>query len=146
MSGGSLEAVVRDHEQKLPWRTRESIALHVALGMEHLHKKQLLHRDLKSANVLLDENLNAKVGDFGLSRIVRPARRQVVRSAFTGVTRVMSAAGALAGLVDNQCSMSTEHDSSLDTQDYMTKARGSLLWMAPEIRRGDHCYTKAVDV
>ena len=41
----------------------------VALGMSYLHGKNLLHCDLKSSNVLIDENWNVKLCDFGLSRI-----------------------------------------------------------------------------
>jgi serine/threonine protein kinase len=70
MALGSLEDVLHDHNHDLQWRTRLSIALQVALGMEHLHKMHMVHRDLKSANVVLDEQLKAKVCDFGLSRVV----------------------------------------------------------------------------
>jgi len=89
MSGGSLEDVLHDFKQDLPWRTRVTIGLHVALGMKYLHKRHLLHRDLKSANVLLDEERNAKVCDFGLSRFVKPVFRQVVHSPFTDVARLL---------------------------------------------------------
>jgi serine/threonine protein kinase len=40
----------------------------VALGMLHLHEESIIHRDLACRNVLLDENLNPKISDFGLSR------------------------------------------------------------------------------
>jgi serine/threonine protein kinase len=148
MTGGSLEDVLHDPKRDLLWPARESIALQVALGMEHLHNKQLLHRDLKSANVLLDKELNAKVCDFGMARIVRPPRRQVVRSAFTGVTRVMPAAGGSTIFVDNlrKCPLSMARISFLDAHGTMTKAQGTMLWMAPEVFRGDMYYTKAVDV
>ena len=52
MTGGSLEHVLHDLTRELRWSTRASYALQVALGMEHLHKKHILHRDLKSANVV----------------------------------------------------------------------------------------------
>merc|ERR1711865_1231645 len=45
------------------------LALDVAKGMVHLHKKGIIHRDLKSQNIWLSEDYNAKVGDFGMSRI-----------------------------------------------------------------------------
>mmetsp|Transcript_8085 Transcript_8085/g.13859 ORF Transcript_8085/g.13859 Transcript_8085/m.13859 type:complete len:446 (+) Transcript_8085:75-1412(+) len=44
-------------------------AVDVAAGMEYLHSIHMLHRDLKSMNVLLDKDFNAKLADFGLSRI-----------------------------------------------------------------------------
>jgi serine/threonine protein kinase len=45
------------------------LATDIALGMEYLHGKSVVHRDLKSPNVLLDVNWTAKIADFGLSRV-----------------------------------------------------------------------------
>jgi hypothetical protein len=150
MSGGSLEDVLHNPERDLPWRTRVSIVLQVALGMEHLHKLHMLHRDLKSANVLLDEELRAKVCDFGLSRIMTPARVQVVYSPFTGAVRYLPArVGDGTFISDMQFVQAMKH-ASMGIADprggTMTKAAGTLLWMAPEVFRGDQDYTKAVDV
>ncbi|XP_010443729.1 PREDICTED: receptor-like protein kinase At5g59670 [Camelina sativa] len=53
------------------WSTRLRIALEAALGLEYLHvgcKPPMVHRDIKTANILLDENFKAKIADFGLSR------------------------------------------------------------------------------
>ncbi|XP_019092968.1 PREDICTED: probable LRR receptor-like serine/threonine-protein kinase At5g59680 isoform X2 [Camelina sativa] len=53
------------------WSTRLQIALEAALGLEYLHvgcKPPMVHRDIKTANILLDENFKAKLADFGLSR------------------------------------------------------------------------------
>lgn len=85
MAGGSLSDLLRDQARTVLWRTRIAIGLEIALGMAHLHSRGLLHRDLKSGNVLLDEHLNAKVGDLGLSRVARPSRQHIiVHSPFTG--------------------------------------------------------------
>jgi serine/threonine protein kinase len=149
MAGGSLEDVLHDPERDLPWRTRVSIALEVALGMDHLHKMHMLHRDLKSANVLLDEELKAKICDFGLSRVVRPAQQQqVVRSSFTGVTRSLPSVSGIE-INDGRSSVTSTARmvvSFSDARGTMTKAAGTLLWMAPEVFRGDQMYTGAVDV
>ena len=53
------------------------IALHTARGMEYLHECNLIHRDLKSVNLLIDEHYNAKVCDFGLSRIIAPKNQNM---------------------------------------------------------------------
>eukprot|EP01018_Ginkgo_biloba_P025027 Gb_24466 [translate_table: standard] len=57
----------------LDWRRRVRIALDSAKGLSYLHElvnPPIIHRDVKSSNILLDENLNAKVADFGLSKLV----------------------------------------------------------------------------
>ena len=41
----------------------------VALGMDYLHKVNVIHRDLKTANLLMDENEVVKVADFGVARV-----------------------------------------------------------------------------
>ena len=51
-------------DQSLAW------ALHVAMAMRHLHNHDIIHRDLKSANILLSAKLTAKVCDFGTARYI----------------------------------------------------------------------------
>ncbi|GFQ01087.1 probable leucine-rich repeat receptor-like serine/threonine-protein kinase at5g15730 [Phtheirospermum japonicum] len=73
MSNGSLENLIYsdDDEQVLSWEDRLQIALDISHGIEYLHDgavPPVVHRDLKSANILLDNSLRAKVADFGLSK------------------------------------------------------------------------------
>ncbi|KAK4417554.1 Calcium/calmodulin-regulated receptor-like kinase [Sesamum alatum] len=72
MSNGSLENLLyNDEEQVLSWEDRLQIALDISHGIEYLHDgavPPVIHRDLKSANILLDHSMRAKVADFGLSK------------------------------------------------------------------------------
>lgn len=57
---------------KLDWATRYKICLGIARGLTFLHEEStimIVHRDIKATNVLLDENLNAKISDFGLAKL-----------------------------------------------------------------------------
>ncbi|XP_031497864.1 LRR receptor kinase SERK2-like isoform X2 [Nymphaea colorata] len=62
-------------EKVLDWPSRKRIAQGTAHGMEYLHEycnPKIIHRDLKAANILLDENYEAVVGDFGLAKLIDP--------------------------------------------------------------------------
>ncbi|XP_020104583.1 probable LRR receptor-like serine/threonine-protein kinase At5g10290 isoform X1 [Ananas comosus] len=63
----------KPNEPVLDWATRKLVALGTARGLEYLHEHcnpKIIHRDVKAANVLLDENFEAVVGDFGLAKLV----------------------------------------------------------------------------
>ncbi|KAI8558259.1 hypothetical protein RHMOL_Rhmol04G0076800 [Rhododendron molle] len=56
----------------LPWSTRVQIALDSARGLEYIHEHTVpvyIHRDIKTANILIDKNFRAKVADFGLTKL-----------------------------------------------------------------------------
>lgn len=57
---------------KLDWPTRWKICLGIARGLCYLHEEsslKIVHRDIKTSNVLLDKDLNAKISDFGLAKL-----------------------------------------------------------------------------
>ncbi|MBA0804813.1 hypothetical protein Gohar_004379, partial [Gossypium harknessii] len=54
----------------LPWEARLKIAKGVARGLAYLHEKKHVHANLKPSNILLDSNMEPKIGDFGLERLV----------------------------------------------------------------------------
>ncbi|KAK8513065.1 hypothetical protein V6N13_090203 [Hibiscus sabdariffa] len=62
------------HKMEMNWETRYAIALGAARGLEYLHHgcdRPVIHRDVKSSNILLDEEWKPRIADFGLAKIVQ---------------------------------------------------------------------------
>ena len=69
MRNGSLWDLIHNNSNtKLNPTQKTNIAIGIAHGMRYLHSKGIIHRDLKSPNIFLDENYLPKIADFGLSR------------------------------------------------------------------------------
>lgn len=61
----------------LSWQERIRIIQGTAEGLAYLHEGcvvKIIHRDIKTSNILLDENLTAKIADFGLARCLEPEK------------------------------------------------------------------------
>ena len=83
LSNGSLDKWIfhKTLEFNLDWQRRKKIILGIAKGLTYLHEdcnKKIAHLDVKPENILLDENFNAKVADFGLSKLIDRDQSQVV--------------------------------------------------------------------
>lgn len=79
MSNGSVASRLRG-KPALDWNTRKKIAIGAARGLLYLHEQcdpKIIHRDVKAANVLLDDYCEAVVGDFGLAKLLDHADSHV---------------------------------------------------------------------
>ncbi|OAE23955.1 hypothetical protein AXG93_1217s1680 [Marchantia polymorpha subsp. ruderalis] len=87
---GSLFRILHRSGQGLSWNRRLAMALDIALGMNYLHNRSppILHRDLKSSNLLVTEHWRVKVGDFGLSRL--KSSRYLTRNSDKGTAQWMA--------------------------------------------------------
>ncbi|THU68355.1 hypothetical protein C4D60_Mb08t03040 [Musa balbisiana] len=73
MPNGSLDSYLYTTKKTLQWPVRHKIALGLASALLYLHEEWeqcVVHRDIKPSNVMLDSAFNAKLGDFGLARLV----------------------------------------------------------------------------
>jgi|UniRef100_A0A2N9G9K4 Leucine-rich repeat (LRR) protein len=83
MENGSLDYWLHekaDGSSKLDWRTRLQIAQGASCGVAYMHRicePHIVHRDIKSSNILLNDNFEAHVADFGLSRLINPYQTHV---------------------------------------------------------------------
>jgi serine/threonine protein kinase len=82
MSNGSLDTWIFQNDQRpfLDWQTRKKIILDIAKGLAHLHeecRQTIIHFDIKPQNILLGPNFNARISDFGLSKVIDEGTGQV---------------------------------------------------------------------
>ncbi|TVU23169.1 hypothetical protein EJB05_30203, partial [Eragrostis curvula] len=87
MPNGSLDDMLHPCPEKkkkmmisLDWAARYKIAVGVARGLSYLHHDcipHVIHRDIKSSNILLDHNMDARLSDFGLATVINPNHSHV---------------------------------------------------------------------
>ncbi|CAG7874496.1 LRR receptor-like serine/threonine-protein kinase FEI 2 isoform X2 [Brassica rapa] len=73
LPGGSLDQALHERGEQLDWDSRVNIIIGAAKGVAYLHhdcSPRIIHRDIKSSNILLDGNLEARVSDFGLAKLL----------------------------------------------------------------------------
>ncbi|WZZ83637.1 G-type lectin S-receptor-like serine/threonine-protein kinase At1g11330 isoform X2 [Brassica napus] len=99
----SLDAYLFDplKQKILDWKTRFNILEGICRGLLYLHRDsrlKIIHRDLKASNILLDDNHNPKISDFGLARVFRANEDEANTRRVVGTYGYMSPEYAMEGL------------------------------------------------
>ncbi|XP_012452951.1 serine/threonine-protein kinase STY13 [Gossypium raimondii] len=70
LPGGTLKQyLIRNRRKKLAFKVVIKLALDLSRGLSYLHSKRIVHRDVKTENMLLDAHRNLKIADFGVARV-----------------------------------------------------------------------------
>ncbi|XP_076890561.1 G-type lectin S-receptor-like serine/threonine-protein kinase SD2-5 [Bidens hawaiensis] len=101
-------------EQILEWESRKKIILDIAKGLAYLHedcRQKIVHLDIKPQNILLDNDFNTKVSDFGLSKLIEKTQTEVM-------TTIKGTPGYIA----------PEWRTSIITESWMYTVLGLFSW------------------
>jgi TPR repeat protein len=125
MTKGSLQGIIdaeKKSEAPADWdETRKFIALYgTAVGMMVLHEHRIIHRDLKPDNILLDDNYEPKVADFGLSKFVA-----------AGATIMQTTRGGTLPYMAPEIYEGSEYDWAVDVYAYGILVYAVVAGMAP---------------
>jgi serine/threonine protein kinase/formylglycine-generating enzyme required for sulfatase activity len=75
ISGGSLSDYLKRHNGRLSTSDAHHFTEQIAEGVDYANQKGIIHRDLKPSNILLDENKNVYIADFGIAKVVDATTR-----------------------------------------------------------------------
>ncbi|KAK2995554.1 hypothetical protein RJ640_014951 [Escallonia rubra] len=102
---GSLASLLTGEKEKLEWGIRYNIALGIASGLSYLHEgcqRRILHRDIKAANILLKEDFEPQISDFGLAKWLPDQWTHLTVSQFEGTFGYLPPEFFMHGLVDEK--------------------------------------------
>ena len=105
MKNGSLKLYIDSNKGNIPLKQKLLFIYEISLAIEYMHTRnqQILHRDIKSSNVILDDTLHCKLCDFGMSKYY----------------------------YNNNSNQNNDNTCNLNTN-YQTNSQSTLFWMSPE--------------
>ncbi|KAL0350178.1 UNVERIFIED_CONTAM: Receptor-like cytosolic serine/threonine-protein kinase RBK1, partial [Sesamum radiatum] len=99
---GSLATILHGSEESLGWKMRYKVAIGVAEGLQYLHhgcQRRIIHRDITASNILLSQNYEAQISDFGLAKWLPEKWAHLVVSPIEGTFGYMAPEYFMHGLV-----------------------------------------------
>ncbi|XP_039128027.1 receptor-like cytosolic serine/threonine-protein kinase RBK2 [Dioscorea cayenensis subsp. rotundata] len=102
---GSLASVLHGSKKKLDWSVRYKVAVGTAEGLEYLHvrcQRRIIHRDIKAANILLTEDFEPQISDFGLAKWLPDKMTHHTVSSFEGTFGYLAPEYLMHGIVDEK--------------------------------------------
>eukprot|EP00005_Dracoamoeba_jomungandri_P005534 CAMPEP_0174260794 /NCGR_PEP_ID=MMETSP0439-20130205/10559_1 /TAXON_ID=0 /ORGANISM="Stereomyxa ramosa, Strain Chinc5" /LENGTH=291 /DNA_ID=CAMNT_0015345123 /DNA_START=47 /DNA_END=922 /DNA_ORIENTATION=- len=103
VEGGNLRSKLKDESVEMSWPLKVGILRDVALAMNYLHARGIVHRDLKSHNLLVAQDYRIKVCDFGLARTTPENDQQKQVMTIVGTHEWMAPEVAMGEAYDSTC-------------------------------------------
>ncbi|XVE59079.1 hypothetical protein DITRI_Ditri05aG0016200 [Diplodiscus trichospermus] len=133
--------------EKMTWETRVSIAIGAARGLEYLHEAaapRILHRDVKSTNILLDKTWRAKITDLGMAKLLRadglpscsnsPARMQGTFGYFAPEYAIVGKASLMSDVFSFGVVLLELITGRKPIQRSNNKEESLVIWATPRLR------------
>ncbi|KAI3698451.1 hypothetical protein L2E82_42006 [Cichorium intybus] len=102
---GSLASLLSGHDNQLEWGVRYNIAIGAASGLYYLHEgchRRIIHRDIKAANILLSEDFQPKISDFGLAKWLPDQWMHLTVTQFEGTFGYLAPEIFMNGFIDEK--------------------------------------------